>query len=89
MQKWFKHLAALNVVGWVEPINGFVGYGCIQSNLLFARIIGKCETQQHLIWALRTRGAACQEVQIPMAIRQPLVNTLTLEVGCCYEKREK
>ena len=43
----------IGIVGWVEPTEGFVGFRCTQPNLRFASIIGKCETQQRLISALR------------------------------------
>jgi hypothetical protein len=36
-------------VGWVEPMPGFVGFRCTQTNLHFATVIAKCETQQRLI----------------------------------------
>jgi hypothetical protein len=34
---------------WVEPIPGFVGFGCTQPNLHFAGVIAKCETQHRPI----------------------------------------
>jgi hypothetical protein len=36
----------LYFVGWVEPDPSFVGFRCTQSNLHFAGVIEKFETQQ-------------------------------------------
>jgi hypothetical protein len=38
--------ATLNIVGWVEPISGYVGFRFTQHNLLFDSSIAQCETQQ-------------------------------------------
>jgi hypothetical protein len=39
----------LHFVGWVEPVQSFVGFRCTQPNLHFAGVIAKCETQQRPI----------------------------------------
>jgi hypothetical protein len=40
---------ALDLVGWVEPAPGFVGFRCTQANLHFAGAIDRVETQQRPI----------------------------------------
>ena len=43
-----------NFINWLEPAQGFVGFRCTQSNLHFAIVIVKLETQQLLKTVLLT-----------------------------------
>jgi hypothetical protein len=65
--KWVLFWATLHFVGWVEPAPGFVGFRCTQSNLHFADVIAKCETQQQPIWDRAPKVSSLDQTGCPLA----------------------